>query len=251
MSYDIRDRDEQATETVWQRKLPRRRLLGGMLVGTAGLSIPGLLSSRAAAGTRVNGRSVGILPDQDAKQAAYVAAGGKGMTAAQARASTPDGFLPNSIAGVFASAAPGSMVLIAGPDQKAVTVGVHPAAPVWVGAVPAQGDVSACRPGDLVFAATSFGPLGGRIASFVEVNSSAYWATVTGVAGRRLSCRTVARTNKPSTDIEIEMTPATVAENGVPVVGDGIYCVATQATPTNPKVIWARFIETFDQPGWN
>jgi hypothetical protein len=160
------------------------------------------------------------------------------------------GFLPNSIAGVFASAARGSMVLIAGPDQKAVTIRVHPSAPVWAGPVPAQGDVSACRPGDLVFAATSFGSFGGRIASYVEVNSSAYWATVTGVAGRRLSCRTLARTNRPSTDIEIEMTPATVTENGVPVVGDGIYCVATHARPTNPNAIWARFIETFDQPSW-
>ena len=42
----------------------------------------------------------------------------------------------------------------------------------------------------------------------------------------------------------------TTTENGLPAVGNGIYCVATKSTPRNPSRVWARFIETFQEPAW-
>jgi hypothetical protein len=232
------------------RTLSRRRMLGGMLVGGAGLAAGGLLPGGASAAAPA-GRRLQLQADADGKQAALAAMGINGRTAAQAKATTPDGFLPDSITGLFAAARSSSFVLLAGPHQQPVTVGIGPNTHVWVADAHRLGDLRGCNVGDVVFAATSFGPLGGRVASFVEVNAAAYWATVTAVKGNTLVCTTASRrTEAPSSQIEIQITPMTTTESGLPVAGNGIYCVATKSTPRNPSRIWARFIETFPEPTW-
>lgn len=237
------DTDTQANDLpILSGTFPRRRLLGAMLVGTAGMATGGLLPGGAAGAIRSGRGRAAARVRQPAPPGV--------LTAEQAKTTTPDGFLPNSIGGVFAASGPASFVLIAGPSQTAVTVSLTPSTLVAAGDSVLVGDVSKCNAGDRAFVATSFNPIGGRVASFVEVNAATYWAIVTGVRGNTLMCTTTDWGSARNSDIEIELMPMTATDNGLPAVGDGIYCVATKSTPQNPERIWARFLEVFPNPTW-
>lgn len=249
MSNEQEHQSDRGGIPILQGRFPRRRLLGGMLLGGAGLAMGGF-PQRAAAGS-VRGRRLQLQADPGGKQAAVAAMRPRGMTADEARASTPDGFLPDSVGGIFASAGPSSIVVIGGPQQRAVTIAITPNTTVFAGGRIAAGDVSSCNPGDHVFVATTFNSVGGRVATFIEVNAATYWATVTAVNGNTLTCSTSKWSDTPNSVVEIEITPATTTDKGLPVPGNGIYCVATKATPSNPTRVWARFIETFAEPTWS
>jgi hypothetical protein len=163
-------------------------------------------------------------------------------------ASTPDGFLPNSITGVYAASRRSAFVVAAGTPARPIAVAVTPTTIVWAGGKQKLGDLSGCSIGDSVFAETVFTNLGSRVALWLETNLTVYWGTVTKVSDRALSVATAYGYDNSSGKTEemqiVDMTQIVSA----PAVGQSIYCVAGTARPdtANPGTIWARYVETWD-----
>lgn len=228
--------------------IPRRQVLGGILLGTSG-ALLGTRSLKGSQQPRLPNATAVINASAAAKMAAVEAKFGRlPVNSFQNRG--PDGFLMDSIGGTVGAVDGSALVVLAGANQQPVSVAITPQTKVVAGGSILLGQLSLCNPGDLVFAATSFNGVGSRIASFVELNSATYWATVTQVAGNQVSLRTSLWGSDPNSDVEVLIMPMTSFDPAPPHVGDGIYCVATKATPVRPTVIWASFIETFPSPAF-
>jgi hypothetical protein len=233
-------------------KVGRRGLLGGALLGTGAFAVTRGNINAAYGATRAR-RSRLLRQRGDARAEAAQAKGGRtARTAESLKASTPDGFLPNSIQGLLVSARGNSFVLAAGPSLQPIRVTLQPGTDVWAGGYHRQGDASLCNVGDNVFAETAFTPGGARVAKWLEANSAVYWGVVRAVTPTSVTVATkLGYGNGAGATLEIRYMPMTNLTTGAPNVGDSIYCVATTSSPSNanPGTIWARYVETWQGAG--
>jgi hypothetical protein len=166
-------------------------------------------------------------------------------------ASTPDGFLPTSVSGLFAGSRPGSVVLAAGSKLQPVSIAVTPQTMVWAGGKQLMGNLSNCKVGDSTFVATAFTSLGTRVALWMETNLAVFWGVAVASSDTTLTVAT-----SPGYSVgngaTVEILYAAMTEMAAqPVAGESVYCVTTTSSPdlSNPGTIWARYVESWATAG--
>lgn len=100
----------------------------------------------------------------------------------------PDGLPRGSVAGSFLGTK-GRMVLVGvtDPPVGVIRVRMTGRTEVWAHGSRAEGDVSACRPGDRLNIGTYFAGNAQRVAIYINANALAYWAETTKVSDKSLT----------------------------------------------------------------
>ncbi len=221
--------------------IPRRRVLGGMVLGAAGTLAGAPLTRSRALARALSGRPV--LSGTAGKAVALTASGVTALTALNDRG--PDGFLRYSIGGSVATVSASSLVVLAGPNQTPVPIILNSSTKVLAVGDIRFGDATLDKGGDRVVATTGWTPTGQRVASLVEINSATYWATVQQVGGSVLTCLTSSHGSDPNSVVQLTLIPKTNVANRLPQVGQAIYAVANKSTPVAASKIWVTFLEAF------
>lgn len=232
-----------------ERTIGRRRFLGAAVMG--GVGVVGARGARGNATIAPGLVRVGSVNERLNRVARERSGPDRRVvTYQQAIASTPDGFLPTSIGGVFLASRPSSFVVAAGQPMRPVAVAITPSTLVWAGGMEKQGDLSGCSVGDSLFAETAFSSNGGRVALWVETNLAVYWGTIAGVSENTLTVTTSDYGSGQGATLDIQIVSMTLLSS-TPTIGQSIYCVAGTESPdpANPGLIWGRYVETWNAVG--
>jgi hypothetical protein len=184
--------------------LTRRKLLGGLLLATAGTaSVAGLSLPRTARAATVN----------------TMTRAGNPITLGPILA--PDGLPQASIQGTFAGVNGAYCLVNAG--DSVVPVTVLPSTQVLAGGALANGSLSALAVGDHLFIFTTIVESGERVASKIEQNPRLYNLEVATITGSQIGGTTLSTDATPGIPLQLTVNALTNwPQTTVPQVGSNI-----------------------------
>ena len=228
-----------------QLVLPRRKVLGGLVLASAG----------AVMGTSagpVMGKSVARaplspgnpMPSNPVSRLPELPPGAREVTGMKFG---PDGLPLATVRGYLIAADEQTCVVAVPGRSSPVRILLTPSTEVNAGGQFLLGTTEACANGDRLLIGTSIDRVGRRVANYIVQNLHCYWTTVNSISGNELYCTNSEYGEQPWAKVVVRLNELTKLPHGAPWVNENLYVVSTGIQNTN--AVWA--MEVQNAGGWS